>query len=399
MPDQPVHHVEQKTPRVAFVALGPVPGTIGSILERLRVEFPEFEVDHVDIGMWAKSRRILVVTNLLVVLAERGPLIFFDRQRLWGAFYRTSFMFKAIRHLMERRHIAGDYAFSLQRHSLFDASVPGVPHFVYTDHTELVRQRYPDYDCRTAPPDRWLRRERQIYERARTVFTMSDHVRVSLLEQYGLSSERVKCVGAGSNVVIDDSTFTVPEYASKQILFVGRDWERKGGPDLVAAFRRVRKQIPDAALVIAGCSPDVGGSGITVLGDQLPAQLSLLFSQSAVFCMPTRVEPFGIAFVEAALHGLPVVGTSVGAVPDLVHDGKSGYLHAPHDVDGLVASLVQLMSDPELCRRMGHHGRKYVQKRFTWTNAVAQMAREIRPAVLTLTPVPRVTEPSSRTSS
>jgi len=382
MYEQSAPHVDHHaSARLAFVTLGPIEGTVSSILERLRAEFPDLDIDHVDIGSWAKSHRLLIATNLLMVLAERGPGIFLDRRRLWGAFYRTSFMFRSIRRLMRRRQAAGTYSFSLQRHSLFDASMPGVPHFVYTDHTELVRRRYADYDSRTAPPDAWLRRERQIYDSASVVFTMSDHVRASLIEQYGLSSDRVKCVGAGSNVVIDERTFTEPNFAGDIVLFVGRDWERKGGPDLIAAFRRVREHVADASLLIAGCSPDVNGPGITVLGDQTAAQLTRRFSESAVFCMPTRVEPFGIAFVEAAAHGLPVVGTTVGAVPDIVREGETGYLHPPHDVDGLTGSLIALLTNPERCRMMGRAGREYVKERYTWTQAVAQIAAAIRPLV------------------
>lgn len=387
MPDQPSAQrppdgcTRQAGPRCAFVTLGPVSGTIASILERLRVEFPDVEIDHIDIGAWVKSRRLMVAANLLVVLAERGPSIFLDRQRLWGAFYRTSFMFGAVRRLMRHRVSESAYLFSLQRHSLFDASAPGVPHFVYTDHTELVRRRYPDYNVRTAAPERWLRLERQIYTRARTVFTMSNHVAASLIEQYGLPHDRVKCVGAGSNAVTDPETSGAPAYASQRVLFVGRDWERKGGPDLLTAFRQLREQVPGATLLIAGCSPDVAGPGVTVLGDQTSEELTRCFKGAAVFCMPTRVEPFGIAFVEASAHALPVVGTTVGAVPDIVRDGETGYLHDPHDVAGLVRSLSLLLTDPERCRRMGDAGRAYVQRHYTWARAVGQMAQEIRAAL------------------
>jgi glycosyltransferase involved in cell wall biosynthesis len=362
--------------RFAFMTIGPFSGINERVLERLRAEFPQLEADHVDIPAWVRTQRRVMARNLMHVVAAHGPGILRDRVRLWGAFYRTPYMMGAIRRAMGHRLARGGYAFSFQTQSLFDGSTPGVPHFVYTDHTELVNRYYPDYDPATAPSPSWLELERGIYEHARLIFTMSSHVSRSLSEHYSIDPDRVHCVLAGANVAPADAA--PPDYAGKRILFAGRKWERKGGPDLLAAFRLVHERDPAASLVIAGCSPDISLEGAEVLGELGAERLDREYARAAVFCMPSLVEPFGIVFIEALSRALPVVATSIGALPDIVEPGESGYLHEPHDVEGLAASLARLIADPELCRRLGEHGRAFVAERYTWTRAVGLIAGQIR---------------------
>jgi glycosyltransferase involved in cell wall biosynthesis len=365
--------------RFAFMAIGDFSGINPQVLERLRVEFPQLEPDQIDIPSWVRAHRGIMVRNLLHVLAERGPGIFRDRSRLWGAFYRTSYIFRAINKGLNERLAGGGYEFSLQTQSLFDGSVRGVPHFVYTDHTELVNRCYPDYDPSLAPPQRWLELERTIYEHADVTFTMSSNVSRSLVEQYGIDPATVRCVLAGTNVSRTQASAAIePDYASKRVLFVGRDWERKGGPDLLAAFELVRERHPDASLVIVGCRPELQVEGVEVLGELPHDRVDEQYARAAVFCMPSLVEPFGIVFIEALSRGLPVVATSIGALPDIVQDGQSGYLHPPHDVNGLADSLATLLDDPQLCRSLGQHGQGFVSERYTWTRAVGLIAEQIR---------------------
>jgi len=83
--------------------------------------------------------------------------------------------------------------------------------------------------------------------------------------------------------------------------------------------------------------------------------------------MPTRLEPFGIVYVEAMAHKMPIVATNVAAIPDFVTNGENGFLLELHDIEGLADALVKLLRDPELCRRMGE--RSYaVSRTYTWDN-------------------------------
>jgi len=278
-----------------------------------------------------------------------------------------------------RSHIAGlvsdaNYDFTFQTQSRFDARCPGIPHFVYTDHTHLANLLYPDTRQRDLFPRRWIRREKVIYQRASTVFTMSNHVSQTLKESYGLSADKVEKVFAGANIV-PKAGVQNRSYGSREILFVGVDWERKGGPQLEAAFIQLLKTVPDAKLVVVGCSPDLRHVPNTRVVGKVPCEeVSAYFLQADLFCLPTRAEPFGIVFLEAMMHGLPVVATEVGALPDIVGSDQRGILCQMDDIDGLTDTLREFVSSPEKCASYGAHGVKVASQRFTW-DAVAEKMR------------------------
>jgi glycosyltransferase involved in cell wall biosynthesis len=367
--------------RFAFVTIGSFSGTNPRLLPLLEERFPDLAVDVIDIPSWVRSRRTVLAANLAAVMRERGLRVTLDRRRRWGPFWRTPYIFEAVRKAMRERVALGDYAFTIQTQSMFDASVPGVPNFVYTDHTARVSASLPRFTQRAAWPAGWLEREREIYHHASCVFTMSDHVARSVIEDYGVDANRVRCVYAGSNADMPDSSSVQPDYDGKQALFVGLKWRLKGGPDLLAAFELLREREPEARLAIVGCEPPVEVENVTVFG-QLPLEaIAGHYARSAVFCMPTRGDAFGIVFVEALSHGLPVVGTRVGAVPEIVQDGETGYLVEPGDVRGLADALTRLLADPERCRAFGTLGRRRMLERYTWPRVADSITTTISSTV------------------
>jgi glycosyltransferase involved in cell wall biosynthesis len=364
--------------RFAFVTIRDFSGTNAKLRPLLEAGFPELECDHVDIPSWVRGERRVLARNLLRVGAEYGPANFRDRRDLWGAFWRTDYIFREIRAAMRERIAGGGYVFTLQTQSIFDASVPGVPHFVYTDNTDLAGSESPDY---RAAPERWRMREREIYEHATVTFTMSSNVTRSLAEHYGIAADHIRCVRAGSNVELAGADQRVPDYASQGIVFVAREWELKGGPELLAAFDVVRARHPAATLTIVGCSPPIGShEGVTIRGWCSPADVSSELLRASIFCLPTRREAFGIAFIEALAHGLPVIGPSLGAIPDFIEDGKSGYLTPPGDLAALTTALELLLDDPGRRRRFGERGRRMAE-RYTWPQAVGEITAGIREVI------------------
>jgi glycosyltransferase involved in cell wall biosynthesis len=188
----------------------------------------------------------------------------------------------------------------------------------------------------------------------------------TLVRQYGCDPARVRTVHIGANVTAPTVAAELPRYAAKHVLFVGVEWERKGGPALVAGFRRVLKDHPDARLTIVGCSPDVSGPGITVAGMIPRPQMPPFFAAASVFCTPSLIEPLGIAAVEASLFRLPVVATRIDGFMETVADGETGLLVPVDDPDAVAAALGRLFADPDLARRMGAAGFERNHARFNW---------------------------------
>jgi glycosyltransferase involved in cell wall biosynthesis len=379
-------------PGFAFVKIGEFSHANRAVLEQLTARFPHLEPCVIDLNDLEIIRRWDVPGLVLSVMNEFGAAACMSVDRLRRHIYKTTYMMRRTRAAL-LRHLSGrPFVFTFQTQSLFDASVPGIPHFIYTDHTHLENLRYPLPEANAPLSRRWASLERGIYQNARSIFTMSDNIARSLVEEYGCSPQKVACVYAGSNVSaklaqdIDNRRF-----ARKNILFVGVDWERKGGPDLLEAFRAVRLVHPDARLTIVGCSPPISEPGVHVAGRVPLEDVPRFYRETSVFCLPTLNEPFGLVFLEAGMYGLPVVATPIGAIPEIVRDGETGYLVAPRSPRELAARLSDLIGAPELCERVGIRARQWISARYSWENTGQRIAANILKATErvapTITPV------------
>jgi glycosyltransferase involved in cell wall biosynthesis len=270
----------------------------------------------------------------------------------------------------------------------------GVPSFLYCDsHTLLSRSEAKSWGAQmtAAQLDAAVAEQRRVYESAAGIFTFSEYVRQSFLRDYRLAPERVITVHAGPN--FDPESIAPPTRGldaahAPTILFVGREFDRKGGPVLLEAFRRVRAAVPNAKLLIAGPKTlDVQEPGVEFLGylqksePAEAARLAAAFADADVFCLPTRHEPFGIVVLEAMFNGLPVVATDIWAIPEMVVDGETGFTVARDDAVVLADRLVRLLSQPDVARRLGDAGRVRAHERFTWNKVAETMLRVMTASV------------------
>ncbi len=351
-----------------------------SIQQTLAASFPWLEMDVIDVGQLVKKRRDLVLINLFFVFIEYGLEILLGRKKIRECFWRTPFIFKAIKRLLPDTLTREHYDFSIQNQSMFDGSREGLPHFVYTDHTHLANLRYPGYQRKNMYGKSWIKLERQIYHHAVINFTRSNYATESIVQDYGCSPSKVVCVYAGSNPV-PNPVINLERYSKKEILFVGMDWERKGGPDLVKAFKLVLNTYPDARLSIVGCSPKLKQPNCSVIGKVSREEVNRYYDGASVFCLPTRLEPLGISFLEALNHGLPIVATDIASIPDFVIKGQTGYCVKPGDIEQLSTVLVELLDNPRKCLDLGENGRRLAMSRYTWDRVGAEMARYITASI------------------
>jgi glycosyltransferase involved in cell wall biosynthesis len=192
-------------------------------------------------------------------------------------------------------------------------------------------------------------------------------------------------------------------------LFVGTDFERKGGFEVVEAFDAVAARRAHVRLVVV--SPDPGvphpdrarhgwvpearrartlrrlaqleAAGRVVRHALLPqARLyAELYPAADAFVMPSRAEGFGFTNVEALSFGLPVVSSRVGAIPETVEHERTGLLVEPGDVDALARSLERLASDRALAARLGQAARADFLARFTLERFRSEVGRVYRDAL------------------
>jgi glycosyltransferase involved in cell wall biosynthesis len=273
---------------------------------------------------------------------------------------------------------------------------PERPYHLYVDHTRAIAERYEVAAGlpRPLPPDpAWRMLEERVYRGATTIFSMSAFAARSLVLDYGVDPERVRVVGAGPNVAPVAPPAPREADPDPAILFVGRSFVPKGGADLVEAFRLVRRRHRRAALwIVSQEQPSPLPEGAVFHGPLGSDALAALFARATIFALPTLREAFGLAFLEAMAFGLPVVGTAVEAVPEIVVQGETGLLVPPRDQVALAGALDALLADPARTRRLGEAGRLRVAERFGWDRAAARMLDVLRPS----SPVPGEAEPGAR---
>lgn len=153
----------------------------------------------------------------------------------------------------------------------------------------------------------------------------------------------------------------------------------KGHEQLIEAVLPLLGRYPQLHLVIVGG----GDSARDALREQaaaagMGARIHLLGARSDVpallpdfdiFALATHIEASGTAFVEAGAAGLPVVGTRVGGVPEMMREGESGFLVPLFDIPALTGALDRLIADPDLRRRMGNAGHRYCLEEGRFTRA------------------------------
>ncbi len=350
-----------------------------AVAARLRAEFPDLAWREIDVEREIVGKNFLLRARASVeTLVRYGGRIVTNRQPPRDFFPRLPVVIASVRQWVRENVDPTRTALVFQTQSLFDARHPGVPHFVYTDHTYLANRRYSGAAPSLPVPAAWRKMEAALYRDATRTFVTSRFAGESVIDDYAVPSERVQCVHSGCNIA-PPSSVDWDRRRKDVILFVGVNWERKGGPELVDAFHVVRANRPEAELWIVGCTPAVTEPGVRVLGRLSADETAKLYAEAGVFCLPSRMDPSASVLAEASGFGLPIVATAVGGNSERVIDGKTGFLC---DDGNLSVRLGTLLDDPTMRRRFGEAGRALVMSRFTWEAVGGKMASAMRPMIL-----------------
>lgn len=369
--------------KYAFIKIRSKHTIIEQIIRIFEYTFPDYDLEIIDIKKILKTNLHIVIINLFHMIYIYGiKTLFEDKNVIYNRFFGTSYMYHNIRRLLNA-NIRQDYSFTIQDCSLFNGKLHGIPHFVYTDHTVLANRNYPECDERKDLLSKaWMTLEGKIYKDAEIVFTRSLIVRDSVVQDYMCDPDKVQCIYYAPFIEDRERNQIASKYASKNILFVGLEWERKGGPLLLSAFERVLREIPDAGLTIVGCNPEVNVPNVKIVGPIPNEKIQSYYKESAVFCLPTRREPFGIVFIEAMSYCLPVIGTNIGALPEFIIDGDNGYTIQINDAEKLASLLIYLLSNPEKCAQMGQRGYDIYRQKFTLEVVSSSLNKYIAPYIL-----------------
>jgi glycosyltransferase involved in cell wall biosynthesis len=217
------------------------------------------------------------------------------------------------------------------------------------------------------------------YARARAIMCLSNDFKNEFLKRMpGASCEII----VNPAPVKDQGGHTGPRPYGEVpfVLFLGRREEHKGAAMLASAFAHISAQ---ARLVFAGPGPslNVPNESIEDRGEVDEQTKRRLLESCDIFCVPSRDESFGIVYVEAMMHGKPVIALNVAPVNEIVVHNETGLLVAAAREDLLTKALEELLSNKQLRDKFGANGRKRYEEVFEDT-IVMKRTRELYSRIL-----------------
>ncbi len=251
-----------------------------------------------------------------------------------------------------------------------------IPSIVSLDATPLQYDGLGDFYQHEVGPE-WTERlkfrlTQNCFKAAIHLVTWSQWAKDSLVKDYDIDPDKITVIPPGVNT----TEWTTPDArngdnSTIQILFVGGDLKRKGGYDLLEAFHQLRREDPGGGVG----KPDIqlhlvtkerldAEPGLHIYNDLQPNSpiLKQLYHDSHIFCLPTYGDCLPMVLSEAGAAGLPIVSTEIGAIPEIVRDGDTGYLVPVGDANTLRAALQRLIDDPNLRRGFGEDARLLVNR-------------------------------------
>jgi glycosyltransferase involved in cell wall biosynthesis len=214
-----------------------------------------------------------------------------------------------------------------------------------------------------------------LLEKAARISVVSAFARDLLRQHFPSAAAKVVITPGALRTDLQLATTTPPARRKLVILTVARINPRKGQREVITALQALPDSLRDrveywlvgghnkenyaAALASAAARADFP---VKFLGDIPDEKLGAIYAEADIFAMTSMphkqsVEGFGLVYLEAGAHGLPVVAHAIGGVPEAVLDGETGLLVPPGDSAALTAAFARLLGDAALRRRLGDSGR------------------------------------------
>lgn len=200
----------------------------------------------------------------------------------------------------------------------------------------------------------------------------------SAIEDYGIDAQKVYAIPAGANLDhFPPREQVLAKKPSEQcrLLFMGVDWQRKGGDIAYETLLKLHEMGIEAELTVCGCVPPTGITHphLRVIpfldknDERQVREIEKLYAMADFFILPTRSEAFGVVFCEAGAFGLPVITTHTGGVPEVVRDGENGFL-LPLDARGpeYAEVIAKIYRDDQCYAQMVRSGRAAFDERLNW---------------------------------
>lgn len=231
---------------------------------------------------------------------------------------------------------------------LFDREGNAYGHRRSADVLEAVKQRFNE----------------RAFATASRLVTWCQWAAYSLVSEYGTPADKIDVIPPGVTLELFRPSLIAKKSGPPRILFVGGQFERKGGPDLLEAVRGLGDAV-EVDIVSGGDLPAIPAGvranvhrGLRPQSDKLIG----LYRAADIFVLPSRGDCMPQAVTEAMACGLPVVATRVGAIPEMVTDGVNGFLVPVRSPRDLRSAIEALLRNPARRHAMGRRSRVLAQQ-------------------------------------
>ncbi len=285
-----------------------------------------------------------------------------------------SFSFNAALRKLETQNKFDLIHFTDARESFFCApSAPMIGHVNDTYSAELktlleYKKNYPDWLMRWLYYSAVHFLEARKLHRLKLIVANSRFTSEMIAKTYPNTTAKVRHCYKSVDVAryqplkeLREATFPDPD--QPVILFVGSNMHRKGVPDLIKAAPGVIENYPQAKFIIVGSDKAIGSlktlcsdlkvsQNFEFVGWQSQEDLLGLYLRASLFVMPSLTEALGVTFLEAMAAGVPVIGTEVGGIPEIIQNGFNGLLVPVKSPASITEAINQLLADENLRKRL-----------------------------------------------
>jgi glycosyltransferase involved in cell wall biosynthesis len=232
--------------------------------------------------------------------------------------------------------------------------------------------------------------ERTAQNRARLILFPSQWAARSAVDDYGTAQDKIRVIPFGANLDREPDRRAVlgKKIGAKiKILFLAKEWQRKGGAIALDTLRSLADMGVAAELTVCGVTPPAGETHpdmtvVSYLDKNIPGdreQFEHILAASNLLLLPTRTECYGVVFCEANAYGLPVFATRVGGIPAIVEDGVNGYL-LPLEAQGkdYAQSIAGASLNPATYRALNRGARERYEKVLNWDSWAQTVGKTIQ---------------------
>lgn len=202
------------------------------------------------------------------------------------------------------------------------------------------------------------------------------------IRHYGIAADRVAVIPFGANFGGDNREADVAQWIEQRdtrklrLLFVGREWERKGGDLVAEAARQLVASGLDVQLDIVGIEVParwrrhefIRGHGLLSYSNPVGlARLRKLFSEATLLFVPSRAEAYGMVYCEANAFGLPAIATATGGITEIIRDGVNGYgLPMEAGAEDYARVIISAVENEDRYRALALSSYREFKQRLNW---------------------------------